>query len=133
VSPGAVAYQLGASQAMASVVQWAYVAGVAAITVHAWLRRDDVASLVVTAVASQVISPIVWDHYAVVLLLPVALVLDRLGRRGWPIVLLPLAGWLPLPWYPVLFAIGLLAAWAVGRPRTGMPGRDAMVTAPPAT
>jgi alpha-1,2-mannosyltransferase len=138
VSPGAVAYQLGLGPEAASLVQWTYVAGAVAITLHAWFRRDEVASLVVTAVASQVISPIVWDHYAIVLLLPVALVLDRLGRRGWPIVLLPLAGWLPLPWYPVLFAIGLLAAWAVGRERSSAPRgeltRDApLVMEPPAT
>jgi alpha-1,2-mannosyltransferase len=133
VSPGAVAYQLGVSPGVASVVQWAYVGAVAAITIHAWFRRDEIASLVVTAVASQVISPIVWDHYAVVLLLPVALVLDRLGPRAWPNVLLPLAGWLPLPWYPVLFAVGLVAAWAVGRPRGDGIGDDARVRGRSAT
>jgi alpha-1,2-mannosyltransferase len=116
VSPGAVAYRLGLLSAAASVVQWGSVAAVAVLTIHAWLRRDAVASLVVTAIASQLVSPLVWDHYAVVLLLPVALVLERLGRRAWPIALLPIAGWLPGEVYPLLFAIGLVAAWAVGRP-----------------
>jgi hypothetical protein len=133
VAPGAVAFQLGASPEMASLIQWAYVAVVVALTIHAWFRRDAVASLVVTAVASQVISPIVWDHYAVVLLLPVALVLDRLGRRGWPIVLLPLAGWLPMPWYPVLFAVGLVAAWAVGKPRDATRTASPLGTSPRST
>ena len=121
VSPGAVAYQLGLSPESASVVQWIAVGAVAALTVHSWFRRDAVASLVVTAVASQVLSPLVWEHYATVLLLPVALVLDRIGRRAWPIALLPVAGWLPAPFYPLLFAIGLIAAWAVGRPPDSMP------------
>lgn len=122
VSPGAVAYGLGLSADAASVVQWVSIAAVAAVTVHAWLRRDAVASLVVTVIASQLVSPLVWDHYAMVLLLPVALVLDRLGRKAWPIALLPIAGWLPGAVYPFLFATGLVAAWAVGRPRSGPVG-----------
>ena len=127
VSPGAVAYQSGLSLEAATLFQWLAVAGVVAITLHAWFRRDPGASLVVTAVASQVLSPLVWDHYAMVLLLPVALVLDRLGRRAWPVVLLPIAGWLPAPVYPALFAVGLVAAWGVGRPREG-PGPRVMAT-----
>ncbi len=134
VSPGALAVGLGFSAQAATLLQWGAVAAVVALTLHAWFRRDAVASLVVTAVASQVISPLVWDHYAVVLLLPVALVLDRMGRRAWPIALLPIAGWLPAPVYPLLFAIGLVAAWAVGTPRDGMAAEVATaVTVPPPT
>ena len=134
VSPGAVVYQLGFSTGAASVVQWVAVAAVAALTIHAWLRRDAVASLVVTAVASQVVSPLVWDHYAVVLLLPVALVLERRGRSAWPIALLPIAGWLPGPVYPLLFAIGLVAAWAAGWPRPRVESElPEVVTVPSAT
>lgn len=132
VSPGALALGLGLSTQAAALAQWAAVAAVAAITLHAWFRRDAVASLVVTAIASQVVSPLVWDHYAVVLLLPVALVLDRVGPRAWPIALLPVAGWLPAVAYPALFAVGLVAAWAVGRPRGARGGADAPVTARPA-
>ncbi len=117
VSPGATLLGLGVDPSVASLIQWAWVAAVLGVSVAAWLFRDAAASLVLTAVASQVISPLVWDHYAVVLLLPVALVLSRWGRRAWPVALLPVAGWLPLPVYPLLFAIGLGAAWAAGRPR----------------
>ncbi len=117
VSPGAIALGLGADSTVATAIQWAFVAAVAIVTILAWLRRDAASSLVVTAVASQCVSPLVWDHYAVVLLLPVALVLDRLGPRAWPIALLPIAGWLPAPVYPILFAVGLAAAWGAGRPR----------------
>jgi hypothetical protein len=133
VSPGAVAYQLGLTPEAASVVQWVAVVVVAVLTLHSWFRRDAVASLVVTAVASQVISPLVWDHYAVVLLLSVALVLDREGRRAWPIALLPIAAWLPAPVYPLIFAIGLVAAWGVGRPAKGTPESGRRITAPTAT
>jgi len=134
VSPGALASGLGFSPQAATLVQWVAVATVVTITLHAWFRRDALSSLVVTAVASQVVSPLVWEHYAVVLLLPVALVLDRMGRRAWPIALLPIAGWLPAPAYPVLFAIGLVAAWAVGRPRSRAKGHlPAAVSAPAST
>ncbi len=121
VSVGAVLLGLGVDASVASALQWAFVLGVAAVTVHAWVWRDAEASLVVTAVASQCVSPLVWDHYAIVLLLPVALVLDRAGRRAWPFALLPIAGWLPAPIYPVLFAAGLIGAWAAGRPRQAGP------------
>jgi alpha-1,2-mannosyltransferase len=129
VSPGAVLLGLGIDPAAANLLQWAFVLAVAAVTIHAWLRLDAEASLVVTAVASQCVSPLVWDHYAVVLLLPVALVLDRVGPRAWPIALLPVAGWLPAPVYPLLFAVGLLSASAVGHRRAEAPaGSEAVAT-----
>jgi alpha-1,2-mannosyltransferase len=131
VSPGAVLLAMGADPTVAGGVQWGFVLLVLAITVHAWLRIDAEASLVVTAVASQCVSPLVWDHYAVVLLLPVALVLDRVGRRAWPIALLPIAGWLPAPVYPLLFVIGLAAAWAVGRRTRGTRAADGSAPTPP--
>jgi alpha-1,2-mannosyltransferase len=134
VSPGAIAYQLGLSLPAASVVQWVTLAAVAVLALHAWLRRDAVSSLVVTAVATQLVSPIVWDHYAIVLLLPVALVLERRGHRAWPIGLLPIACWLPAAFYPLLFAVGLVAAWAVGTSREdASAGTPSAVTALPPT
>jgi len=70
----------------------------------------------VTAVASVLVSPIVWPHYAVILLLPVALLLDR---RQWWAVALPIVTWLPVDAvYPVVFAIGLLAPCASIPPAT---------------
>jgi hypothetical protein len=58
------------------------------------------------------VSPIVWAHYAVILLLPVALLLER---RQWWAAALPIVTWLPVEaLYPVVFAIGLLAPLAVG-------------------
>ena len=78
----------------------------------AWVRYPASVAIVVTAVASVLVSPIVWAHYAVILLLPVALLLER---RQWWAVVLPIVTW--LPWdvlYPLVFAIGLLAPLAVG-------------------
>ena len=124
VSAGAIAYQAGWGQSAATVVQWCSVAVIGGIVIYAWLRADEETSLVVTAVAAQIASPVVWIHYAVLLLLPVALLLER--RRTWA-VLIPVAGWLPGAFYPLLFAIGLLGPLVShGRPR----GRP--VTAPPA-
>ena len=51
-----------------------------------WLPA--VPSYLVAVVASQLLSPILWDHYAIVLLLPVAWLIDR----GWTwAALIPLA------------------------------------------
>ncbi len=63
--------------------------------------------IVVTAVASVLVSPIVWGHYAVIILLPVALLLER--RQWWAVAILP-ALWLPIDVvYPIAFVVGLVA------------------------
>ena len=68
-------------------------------------------------VASQLISPILWDHYAMLLLLPVAYLCA--GGRWWAL-LIPLAtstlllGVTPPIAYPLCFAIVLVATFAVG-------------------
>jgi hypothetical protein len=91
------------------------------------LRASSVASFLVAVVASQLLSPVLWDHYAMLLLLPVAWLLDR-GR--WWAALIPLATSIvvvpitPPAAYPVLFWIALLAVlWLGIRDRTtgGMP------------
>ncbi len=111
-TPGAVAYQMGASEAAASLVQWASMALTIAITAYAWLRSDAETAYVVTAVASQLLSPLLWDHYAMLLLIPTALLLQR---RQWWAVLIPLSAWLPLPWIiPVAFAPGLVGPLLTG-------------------
>jgi hypothetical protein len=112
LSIGAIAYRAGVPLAVASALQWASAAAAGAVALFAWLRYPASVAIVVTAVASILVSPIVWAHYAVILLLPVALLLDR---RHWWAVALPIVTW--LPWdalYPVVFAIGLLAPLAVG-------------------
>jgi hypothetical protein len=105
-TPGAIAYQAGADQPMASLVQWAWLGVVAVVTLFAWVRRDSETSYVVTVVASQAVSPLLWDHYAMILLIPVAFLLER--RRWWAAAI-PLVTWLPFAWlYPAVFMAALL-------------------------
>jgi hypothetical protein len=92
-APGAVAHLAGASDAVASVVQWISVGAAAVAVVFAWRRLPPVASLQATIVASQLLSSPLRDHYAVLLLLPTAWLLSH-GR--WWAVAFPLAGWLAL-------------------------------------
>ncbi len=67
-------------------------------------------SYLVAVIASQLLSPILWDHYAMLLLLPVAY-LCAAGR--WWAVLIPLAtavpliGITPAVVYPLAFAVAL--------------------------
>jgi hypothetical protein len=106
MTPGAVAWREGASLQVATAIQWVAVAATLAVTAFAWLRRDAATGFVVGVVASQLVSPLLWDHYAMLLLLPVALLLDR---RQWWAVLVPLVTWLPTDLaYPVVFAAGLV-------------------------
>ena len=117
VTPGAVAYQMGASTGVATVIQWASVAVTVVLCVVAVRWATAEASYLVAVVASQLISPILWDHYAVLLLLPVAY-LCAAGR--WWAILVPLALSIPLIdvtppiAYPVSFAVALLATLVVG-------------------
>jgi hypothetical protein len=66
-------------------------------------------------IASQFATPVLWDHYALILLLPVAWLIDR---GHWWAGLIPLAsatlliGVTPPIAYPVLFWVTLAAvAW----------------------
>jgi hypothetical protein len=75
------------------------------------LRGSAVASYLAIVTASQMLSPVAWDHYAMLLLVPVAWLLDR-GR--WWAAAIPLATSLllfdlvpPLA-YPVSFWVTLL-------------------------
>lgn len=112
-TPGAIAYQLGVPEATAEMLQVAWLVAVVVVVVAAWFRADRVTSFVVSVVASQMISPVMWDHYALLLLLPTALLLER---RHWWAIAIPLAGWLPAPAYPIVFAIALLAPFLPARP-----------------
>jgi hypothetical protein len=101
-APGAVVHLAGASEAMAAVVQLASIA-VAVVTLLAAYRwASPVASLQVTIVVSQLLSAPLRDHYAVLLLLPVAWLISR--GRYWAALIPPL-GWI------ALFASADQASW----------------------
>ena len=66
----------------------------------------DEASYLATVIASQLVSPILWDHYAMLLLLPVAYLLA--AGRWWALAIplvtaWPLVGVTPPVAYPVVF------------------------------
>lgn len=77
VNVGALAYRAGPGRDPAMALHWLSVV----LAVLAWLvlslRRSSVTGYMATVVVAQLVSPILWDHYAVVLLVPVAWLLSR--------------------------------------------------------
>ncbi|MBA2719592.1 MAG: DUF2029 domain-containing protein [Chloroflexi bacterium] len=117
-TPGAVAYQMGAPVGIAAGIQVvSSVAAVAAVVVAALRMPADV-SLLVAIVASQLLSPVLWDHYALLLLLPVAWLLER--GHWWAIAIplstsvLMLPVGLPAIVFPIAFWVTMAALLAVG-------------------
>jgi hypothetical protein len=120
VTPGAIAYQLGATGEVASVVQWVSAAAAVGIVIVTALRLGPVPSYLVAVLASQLLSPILWDHYALLLLLPVAWLVDR--GHWWAVVpvlatSVILVGVIPAWIYPVAFWVLLVGVIAVGSTR----------------
>jgi hypothetical protein len=116
-TPGAVAFQLGASRDIAAFVQAVATVGVVLAVIVAARRASAEAAYLVTVVASQLLSPVLWDHYAMLLLLPIA----YLCAAGfwWTVVVplltaVPLVGVTPPVVYPVSFAVILVATLIVG-------------------
>ena len=118
LTPGAVAYQLGASTAVATTIQLISTIGVVTAFLAAIRWAGDEASYLVAVIASQLVSPILWDHYAMLLLLPVAYLLS--AGRWWALAIplvtaWPLLGVTPPVAYPILFWLTLVATLFVGR------------------
>lgn len=118
LTPGAVAYQLGAPIAVAAVIQVANAVGVAVAFFAAIRWSTGESSYLVAVIVSQLVSPILWDHYAMLLLLPVAYLLA--AGRWWALAIplvtaWPLVGVTPAIAYPVVFWVTLLATLLVGR------------------
>jgi Glycosyltransferase family 87 len=132
MTPGAIAWRAGASLEIAIALEWAAAAATLVIALFAWLRRDPATGFVVSVVASQILSPLLWDHYAMLLLLPVALLLQR---RQWWAAGIPLVTWLPIDaLYPLAFAVGLLGPIRTSSPaiRSADQSRGrSMTTQPP--
>lgn len=126
-TPGAVAFQLGMSADAAALLQLASTIAVVAILIASVRLATDEASYLMTVVASQLVSPILWDHYAMLLLLPVAFLLS--AGRWWAAVIplataWPLIGLTPPLTYPVVFWATLVVTFLVGHaardPRTSL-------------
>ena len=115
-APGAIAFQMGLSESMAGVVQL-IASGVVVVIVVAAIRfASDEVSFLTTVVASQLLYPVLWDHYAVVLLIPVAWLLDR--GQWWALAIplltsLPLVGFTPPGIYLLVLGAGLVGPLVV--------------------
>jgi hypothetical protein len=114
---GAVAFQSGLSESVAGLLQVAGLVATIAIWLLATRWRSAEVGYLATVVASQLLSPLLWDHYAMLLLIPVAWLL---ARRNWWAILIPLAtSWpllaiTPAVAYPAVF-FACLVALVVGR------------------
>ena len=118
---GHLAYLAGAPRELAVALHYVNVALVVAVTIFAVARAVPVAGYLAVVVASQFVSPVLWDHYALILLLPVAWLIDR-GRLWAALIPLatatPLVGVTPVIAYPLLFWVVLLAVtWEGGAMR----------------
>ena len=77
-------------------------------------------------VATQLVSPLLWDHYAVILLLPVAWLLGH-GAR-WAVAI-PLATSLLLLWvvpaaiYPIVFWAALVGPFTIRSDTAALPAQ----------
>ena len=126
-TPGAIAYQLGVPRDAAAAIQWVSTAAALVIFVGAALRLGPVPSYMIAVIASQLISPVLWDHYGIVLLLPVAWLLDR---GHWWAVLVILAtpvlfvGLVPAWVYPLTFWVCLITVLVLGLPSPRSRGAD---------
>lgn len=121
---GRLAFEAGASFEVATLAHWANFALAALVVAVTVLRGSAVAGYMAVAVASQFLSPVLWDHYALVLLLPTAWLLDRghLWAAAIPLatstVLVLMEVSVPAA-YPIAFWVTLLAlAWEGGVLRT---------------
>jgi alpha-1,2-mannosyltransferase len=135
-APGAVAHMAGAPDTLAASIQLASAALAVAALLVAFRYASPELSLQVTIVASQLISSPLRDHYAVLLLLPTAWLLQR--DRTWAIVF-PVVGWISLfgtdSWLPAasvpitFFACLAVLLWEAALER-GSPVRTGQTATP---
>ncbi len=107
VTPGAVAFRLGLAADQAALLQLGSTVAAVGLALWSALRQPPAASYLLVVVVSQLVSPILWDHYAMLLLIPIAWLLDR--GRWWAAVAALATSVLILPFglpdaiYPVAF------------------------------
>jgi hypothetical protein len=112
--PSSTMLALGASDALATVALLVgYAVAIGAMLLS--LRRDREVGFMVAVSASLLLSPLLWDHYLAMLVLPAAFLAER--GRAWAL-LLPLAAWLPPESYPVVVVVATLLPFLAREPRT---------------
>jgi len=108
LSIGAIAYRAGVGLPIATLIQWASAAAAGAVALVAWVRYPAPVAIVVTAVASVLVSPIVTATLWEFLLSPVGGFVDTV--LGW-------FGFAPTNWLQQLntarYAIALTSGWKV--------------------
>lgn len=117
VGIGRLAYEAGLSESLATVIHWVNIGLVVAVVALVVWRGSTIASYLAVVIATQLLSPVLWDHYALILLLPVAWLLNR---GHWWAGLVPLvtatvlAGITPTIAYPFVFWLVLSAVVWLG-------------------
>jgi hypothetical protein len=116
-TPGAIAFASGVSADVAGLVQLVNTVLVAVFVLASIRWATDEASYMIAVIASQLVSPILWDHYALLLLLPVAYLLA--SGRWWAAVIPLVTAWplvtmTPPVAYPIVFWATLIAVFLVG-------------------
>jgi len=114
----ALAVELGLPTEQAWMVllpTWGLALGAMALST----RRDAATGYMVTAGATLLLAPLMWDHYLSILLLPAAFLFER-GHR-WAIVL-PLLAWAPMPLTPLVAIAALLLPFLARAPGPGAGG-----------
>jgi alpha-1,2-mannosyltransferase len=120
-TPGAIAYQAGLGEGAATAIQAVNTVAVSAIVLVTAARASPSVGYLTAVTASQLLSPVLWDHYAMLLLLPTAWLL---ARRQWWSGSIPLATsilliWLPPVVYPISFWVALVTPPIVDRRSSG--------------
>ena len=106
---GSTLLRLGVPQSIAFLFLLAgYVMAVAAILLS--LRRDRAISYAVTLTATLLLSPLLWDHYLTLLIVPAAL--GAAYGRPW-FLLVPLLAWLPDPFIPLVVILMMWLLFAL--------------------
>ncbi len=122
-APGSLAMRwFGMSPDAARVAGTVHTLLVLALVVVSARRSTADASLLVAVVASQIVAPVMWDHYAMVLFLPMAWLLER--RHAWALAIgiafnAMFVLWVPPLAYVALMDGTMLAVAFLGRRRTG--------------
>ena len=90
-------------------------------------RRDAATGYMVTAAASLLLAPLMWDHYLTILMLPAAFLFER--GRPWGMAL-PLFSWAPAPLMPLVAVAALLLPFTARPAGRGGPGHEGGPQAP---
>jgi alpha-1,2-mannosyltransferase len=114
---GATLHTLGMDAGLAGAIQTVNTGAVFVLVVAGALWLPRVPGFLVAIVATQLISPILWSHYALVLLLPVAWLLDR--RQWWAVIIPAAEAWILIPFvtnwsYTLAFYVVFAALFVVG-------------------